>query len=125
MEESQINKSNFNNIFLDNINCPNVYYYVAVNKEKVIGFVSVHIQKLLHHAYLIAEIQELIVTKQFQKKGLGKLLFEKAKEVATNRQCLQLEVCCNQKRFNSHNFYKRQGMTNNHYKFCLSLIKND
>lgn len=125
LEESQINRSEFNSIFWDNIYCPNVYYYVAVDKEAIIGFISVHIQKLLHHTSSIAEIQELIVTKRFQGLGIGKLLFEKAKETAIYRKCLQLEVCCNQKRVASHTFYKCQGMTNNHFKFCLSLYNKE
>ena len=121
LEESQLNQSDFHTVFLDNIHCPDVYYYVAVEGERVIGFISLHIQKLLHHASNVAEIQELIVTHQFQGKGIGKQLFEKAKEIAVTRQCSQLEVCCNQNRVASHAFYQGQGMTNHHYKFCLSL----
>jgi len=56
-----------------------------------------------------------------RKQGIGKLLFQKAKEVGTENGCKQLEVCCNQKRLLSHKFYQSQGMTNNHYKFCLLL----
>jgi len=121
LQESQVSRSDFDQIFGANLESPDIYYFVATEKEAIVGFISVHIQKLLHHASGIAEIQEVIVTKDLQGKGIGKLLFEKAKEIAVLRECLQLEVCCNQKRLDAHAFYENRGMTNHHYKFCVTL----
>lgn len=121
LEDQQLCKVDFNNSFLSNILNKDVYYFVAIQKGCIIGFISLHVQCLLHHTSKIAEIQELIVSEQSQAKGVGHMLFEKAKEVAIENNCLQLEVCCNIKRITSHEFYKRQGMANNHYKFCLPL----
>lgn len=64
--------------------------------EDIVGFVSLHIQELLHHAERIGEIQELIVSEKERGIGIGKKLFEKTKEVCQQEGAVQLEVCCNQ-----------------------------
>ncbi|KNF09087.1 N-acetylglutamate synthase and like acetyltransferase [Gottschalkia purinilytica] len=121
LEGEQLPRDAFAEVFLNNLNNMHVNYYVIINNKKIIGFISIHIQMLLHHAAKIAEIQELIVSLDFRGKGIGKLLFDKAKEISQNNNCSQLEVCCNQKRISSHEFYLNQGMTNHHFKFCLNL----
>lgn len=121
LEEEELDKNAFSDIYNANLKKENVYYLVAVEKDKVLGFISVHIQGLLHHASNIAEIQELIVTSRSQKSGIGHMLYKKAEEVAKSNNCYQLEVCCNQKRKDSHAFYQRQGMDKSHYKFTAKI----
>lgn len=119
LEETDIDYKCFTKIFHKNLDHPQVFYFVYEKENLVLGFISIHVQKLLHHTSNIAEIQELIVDETIRNQGIGKLLFQKAKEVAINTECKQLEVCCNQRRLDSHKFYQSQGMTNTHYKFCL------
>ena len=119
LEENEFDKTIFSTIYHANLQNPQVEYYVYEENNRVLGFISIHIQKLLHHSGNIAEIQELIVDENVRGKGIGKQLFEKARFIAIENECMQLEVCCNQKRKESHKFYESQGMTNNHYKFCL------
>ena len=121
LEGTDIDAKGFSDIYNANLSNPLVYYYVYERDNMILGFVSIHVQKLLHHIANIAEIQELIVAETTRQHGIGKLLFQKAKEVGAENGCMQLEVCCNQKRLLSHKFYLSQGMTNNHYKFCLPL----
>ncbi|ROR28221.1 PhnO protein [Mobilisporobacter senegalensis] len=121
LEETSIDIKRFSDIFDANISNPSVFYYVYEKEYVILGFISIHVQKLLHHTANIAEIQELIVDETVRYQGIGKRLFQKAKEVGTDNDCKQLEVCCNQKRVFSHKFYQSQGMTNSHYKFCLTL----
>jgi ribosomal protein S18 acetylase RimI-like enzyme len=54
---------------------------------------------VIHHTANIAEIQELIVDETIRHQGIGKRLFQKAKEVGTDNGYMQLEVCCNQKEY--------------------------
>lgn len=121
LEATNLDKIKFSNIYKANLSNPEVQYYVYEKDSKILGFISIHFQKLLHHVADIAEIQELIVADNSRKCGIGNKLFQKAKEVSQQNNCLQLEACCNQKRQHSHEFYYSMGMTNNHYKFCLSL----
>jgi PhnO protein len=121
LEEVDIDIKCFSDVFDSNILNPFVFYFVYEIDHVILGFISIHVQKLLHHTGNIAEIQELILREAARKHGVGKCLFQKAKEVGIENDCSQLEVCCNQKRLSSHKFYQSQGMTNNHYKFCLPL----
>lgn len=121
LEGTQIDTIRFSDVFNANISNPFIFYYVYEKEDVILGFISIHVQKLLHHASNIAEIHELIVDETIRYQGIGKCLYQKAKEIAIDNDCQQLEVCCNQKRISSHKFYQSQGMTNNHYKFCLPL----
>lgn len=118
LEEEELDKKAFSEIYKSNIANPQVVYLVYEEEERLLGFISIHIQKLLHHVATIAEVQELIVNESLRGKGIGRRLFDEAKNVAKANGCLQLEVCCNQKRKASHLFYEAQGMKNSHYKFC-------
>ena len=119
LEGMEFDKRMYSDIYEANLLNPAVFYFVYEEENSVVGFISIHIQKLLHHSGNIAEVQELIVDESVRGKGIGKQLFEKARLIAIENKCSQLEVCCNQKRKESHQFYELQGMTNNHYKFCL------
>lgn len=118
LENTKVDFSKFEKIYYNNLSNTNIYYYVYEMNKKIVGFISLHIQELLHHSAKIGEIQELIVLESVRGKGIGTKLFEKVKEIGRDTDCLQIEVCCNQSRIYSHEFYLDQGMTNNHYKFC-------
>ena len=118
-----LNKDAFSQIYQSNISNSNVYYLLEVNETDIIGFASLHIQRLLHHCSNIGEIQEIVVSRKHQYSGLGTALFNRIKEIAANNDCSQLEVCCNQVRGESHKFYCKHGMQNSHYKFTYPLVE--
>ena len=121
LESKNLNKNDFSQIYRDNINNDNIYYLVAVDESGIIGFASLHIQKLLHHCGKVGEIQEIIISKNQQGTGVGTALFNRIKETAVLNNCVLLEVCCNKIREKSHWFYIKQGMKKSHYKFVLNL----
>jgi len=121
LENEQMDREKLFHIYEENTQNPNVYYLLAQINFEIVGFASVHVQQLLHHAEKTAEIQELIVAENKRGLGIGEVLFAKAKEFAEEKECMQLEVCCNQARTRSHDFYFKQGMKNNHFKFTLLL----
>lgn len=121
LEDTTLDHSIFEDMYRRNLSNPSIHYFVYEQNRQVVGFISVYIQELLHHAAKIGEIQEFIVHTDQRGQGIGTKLFEKAKEACIENGIVQLEVCCNQKRHASHAFYTLQGMTNHHYKFCLTL----
>ena len=121
LQDEPVNQDELFQVYEKNIMNPDIYYFLASDGLQTVGFASVHIQFLLHHAARIAELQEIIVCKSKQGMGIGQLLFIQAKETARDIGCLQLEVCCSQIRKESHKFYLKQGMKNSHFKFTLSL----
>ncbi len=121
LENAQMDFKYFSEVFEHHISSPDVSCFAAMQDTVIIGFASVHIQSLLHHSAKIAELQELIVEKNHQGHGVGSLLFGKIKQTSSDAGCGQIEVCCNQKRLESHKFYLKHGMVNSHFKFTLPL----
>ena len=120
LAEVQLNKDNFTAIFLDNLQAKNVHYIVAVVETKVVGFVSLHIQAILHQASKVAEIKELFVDPNQRGQGIGSKLIEQAKQIAAENNCPTFEVSCSLKREKAHQLYQKEGLQKTHYKFTSS-----
>ena len=121
LENTLVDKRSLLKVYTHNLTSKDIHYILAVEDSRVVGFASLHIQQLLHHAAKIGELQEIIVCKEKQGVGIGRILFEAIKEIAVNNQCIQLEICCNQARKASHEFYLKQGAKNSHNKFTLPI----
>ncbi len=111
LEQTSINREHFQEAFRYNLSIQGVYYFVYEDKGEILGFVSLHIQRLLHHAASVGEIQEIIVDKRERGSGIGKMLYDKVMEVSVQQGCQQLEVCCSQRNATGCSFYASQGMT--------------
>jgi PhnO protein len=108
-------------IYLENAGNPNNIYLIAWAHSLAVGYLSCHIQNLLHHGGLVGEIQEMYVNENGRGHGIGKLLIDKTKEIARARGVLQLEVTSGFKREDAHRFYEREGFVNTHKKFTHKL----
>lgn len=98
LESKQLDKETFHTVFTANLNNPNIYYTVAVIGSNVVGFISLHVQQLLHHNGAAAEIQELFVDPEMRGKGIGKALVNAARVIAQKNKAKVFEVSCNMKR---------------------------
>lgn len=77
--------------------------YVAVEKEKIIGFVSSHvIQSNKKHAY----IDELWIRHNYQGKGAGKKLMEFVEDMYVKRGISKIRLVTKIKA-NAYGFYKK------------------
>ncbi len=122
LENDILDLNSFREIFLANIADENIIYLMAEADGEAVGFGSLHIQKLLHHMGLAAEIQELVVCSKFQGHGIGGEIVTQLEKEAAQRGCLLIEVCCNRKREKSHLFYEKQGFLRSHFKFTRELL---
>ena len=112
----------FKNRFINNIYNKNIIYLVAIAKSKeIVGFISCHIQDLLHHNKKVAEIQELYVNQHFRNSGIGSSLIKALKNKLNNRNCESLEVTAQNKRKITHKFYMKNGLSKTHIKFTSVL----
>jgi len=108
--------------FEQNISNSDCIYLVAELNEQPIGFISCHAQVLLHHGgQKIGEIQEMYVSTENRKMGVGKKLIDELKKVAIQNGIAQLEVTSNKKRLKTHQFYQRESFINSHEKFTFRL----
>ena len=109
LEKMNIDTKCFSDIYDANLLNPFAFYYVYEKENIMLGFISIHVKKLLHHTANIAEVQELIVHEKARQYGIGKLLFQKAREIGAENRCKQLVVCCNQKDYSAINFISCKG----------------
>jgi len=121
LENCTFHKKTLSEVYSDNINNRNIHYYVALEDEKVIGFVSWHVSLLLHHSEKVVEIQELIVDKNLRSTGIGRILINKVEELVKKDEISLLEVSCNRKRVKALSFYEKLGFTKSHYKFTKKI----
>jgi GNAT superfamily N-acetyltransferase len=86
--------------------------YVAVLDEIVVGWIHVFYTIRLESGPF-CEIGGLVVSRNVQGKGVGKMLVEKARKWATERNINRLLVRCNVVRTGAHEFYLKSGFKEN------------
>ncbi len=121
LEDDTIDRGELSRIYEENLADRDIVYLVAEVDGVVSGFGSLHIQRLLHHAGPVGEIEELIVSMEARGQGIGGKLFEKLSRIATDRHCLVLEVSSNLERKKAHTFYQRRGLKQTHAKLTKAL----
>ncbi len=117
----ELDKKSFELTFEKNLANSSVNYWVIENEKWVIGFVSLHIQELLHHQKRVAEVQELCVDEKFTGMGFGKLLLDEAIQEAERENCEIIELSASNQRIKAHRFYEREGWERSHLKFTKKL----
>jgi len=120
LENQLFDKTTFASIYDENISNTNIIYLIAY-AEKPVGFLSCHIQPLLHHCGLVAEIQELYVIEEKRNQKIGSQLLQGLKKKLKDKNVVRLEVISNMKRLDTHRFYEREKFTRTSYKFVFPL----
>ncbi len=122
LEEISFDINVFQNIFYNNIIDKNKLYFLAENQiGDSLGFISCHIQYLLHHCGKVAEIQELFVKQEYRNKGIGAKLISHIEILLKELDCVSLEVTAQNKRIQTHLFYIKSEFTQSHLKFTKNL----
>ena len=117
LEEENLEKKYFKDVYLKNLHDENIIYLKCIDEKNIIGFISCHIQNLLHHNYKVAEIQELFVVPSFRNQGVGKYLIAYLSDILKNKEVKLLEVTAQKKRKKAHKFYKSNKFEQTHLKF--------
>ena len=110
----------FTSIFEENLQNTNYVYYVAEIKNQVVGFISFHAQKLLHHCGIVGEIQELYVSQNFRNQQIGKFLVNRVKDYAKTHKLKSIEVASNKIRTENVYIYEHLGFRLTHNKFTIN-----
>jgi (aminoalkyl)phosphonate N-acetyltransferase len=122
LEDCSFNPALFKAIYAENLNNNNIHYLVAVNKDNtVVGFISAHVQALLHHCGKVAEIQEMFVEEAYRNFKVGTALLAEMEKHLKSSSCYAMEVSSNIKRSEAHSFYLRSGFVETHKKFVKEL----
>ena len=83
---------------------------VILDDNKIVGYLSYIIK---NHLTKKLDVDQLVVLKSYQKRGLGKLLMEEAKRIGKENNCDRIELNCwlfndNAIKMYEHIGYKKQ-----------------
>lgn len=98
-----------------NYKCLGIY-----NNAKIIGVCGMWFQTR-HYAGKSVEIDHVIISKEYQRKGIGKLLMEYVYEYAKKSSCNWVELNTYVHNFPSHKFYYNEGFIAKGYHFVKEL----
>ena len=116
LENQPLDRFAFNLVFTRNLATATVYYRVAEQAGEVIGFVSCHVQYLLHHTGPVGEIQELYVRPDRRNLQVGRQLLTTLEAELAARGLASLEVTTNQQRADAIRFYESMAFKPTHTK---------
>jgi (aminoalkyl)phosphonate N-acetyltransferase len=116
LEDRIIDSEAFGHVFSENIGNRRIGYFIAEMEGVAVGMISCHLQPLLHHFGMVAEIQEMVVNEPFRSKGIGEVLMESAIAFAQQLGAVQIEVSSRAYRERAHAFYQREGFEKSHVK---------
>ena len=117
LEDTVYNYDRQKEIYKANLSNKDNVHLVALDKEDIVGYLSCHVQLLLHHNGRVAEIQEMFVHREKRGGGIGKLLVDQLKLILQKQNVVQLEAASNNQRVSTHTFYQREGFIASHKKF--------
>ncbi|MEO6349000.1 MAG: GNAT family N-acetyltransferase [Aquaticitalea sp.] len=87
---------------------PDQCMYVAVQEDIIVGWIH-GFYALRVESEGFVEIGGLVVSQEFQKKGIGKRLVKQVCNWSTTKQCENIRDRCNTVRLESHKFYEKLG----------------
>ncbi len=82
--------------------------FVAVHEKKIIGWIGVS-NAIQIESLPFCEIRGLVVDEEYRKKGVGKMLMEKAKHWCKEKGNNMVRLRCNVKRTDASLFYRHLG----------------
>jgi GNAT superfamily N-acetyltransferase len=84
--------------------------FVAEHENEIVGWIGAS-QAIMIEVMPHCEINGLVIDKDHQGKGIGKLLVDRVKQWAKEKNYTRVGLHCNVKRTATHLFYERLGFT--------------
>jgi len=116
-----LDKNAFENTFSKNLSDSNIHYIVAEKEDTIVGFISLHIQHILHHSHITGELQELVIAPDLRGSGIGSILLTEVEKIARSLNLEEIELTTRTNREKAQAFYKKQGYDHTHNKFVKKL----
>ncbi|HSA04926.1 MAG TPA: GNAT family N-acetyltransferase [Tenuifilaceae bacterium] len=121
LEDTKLDFEAFKSIYNANIRNAEILYLIAEYNETVVGFLSIHVQRILHHSKPTCELQELNVFSEYRSMGIGTALMQEAERIAKELGLEEIELTTKVFRKRAQEFYNRLGYKNTHLKFVKKL----
>lgn len=95
----------------------NTFLETAVLKSKIVGFVSYSLRDVVRYPHPILEIEELYVTSNMRKNGIGRKLMERVLGIAKKKKCHYVFLASSKDRTAAHHFYQSLGFDEYAYHY--------
>jgi GNAT superfamily N-acetyltransferase len=88
---------------------PRARVLVAENEAGIVGGVSFWIKPDLAHGDTVVEVPMLVVAEDHRRTGVGKLLMEEVRDVASDNDASQIELIATRANVTAREFYRSLG----------------
>ncbi|RPH29374.1 MAG: GNAT family N-acetyltransferase [Bacteroidales bacterium] len=122
LEGYSMDRIAFENVYSINLSNPNIYYLIAEKENRIVGFLSLHVQHILHHSKPTCELQELNISSELRGYGIGALLMNEAERIAKELNLEEIELTTKIHRERAQSFYNKLGYKFTHMKFVKNLL---
>jgi GNAT superfamily N-acetyltransferase len=94
---------------------------VATLDKRVVGMCGISARVTIHRPAPLGRITAMIVAKDAQRHGIGRMLVQAAEDWMRKRGCQLVEVTSNNRRAEAHAFYRHMGYERTSIRFAKSL----
>ena len=112
--ETNFSYDDFNNLLETQ---KNTEIYILEINNKIIGAGTLLFEKkFIHNISLYAHIEDIIIKKEYQGKGYGKILLLELINICKNKNCFKILLDCQE---NLIKFYENCGFQNKGYQMVI------
>jgi GNAT superfamily N-acetyltransferase len=94
---------------------------VATLDKQVVGLLGIHRMVAVHRPAPVGRVTVLVVAKEAQDHGIGRMLVEAAEQALKKAGCQIVEVTSNDRRSAAHAFYRHLGYERTSMRFMKTL----
>lgn len=94
---------------------------VATLGKEIVGLIGLHRMVTVHRPAPVGRIPVLVVAKEAQDHGIGRMLVEAAEQALIKAGCQIVEVTSNDRRTAAHAFYRHLGYERTSMRFMKTL----
>ena len=95
--------------------------FAALDGRRVVGLVAIHLCHMLHTENAWCRVTALVVTESHRRRGVGDALLSHAEQCAMAGGAWAVELTCNARRKDAHDFYTRRGYAERRKRFFKAL----
>ncbi|MBN8576659.1 MAG: GNAT family N-acetyltransferase [Cytophagales bacterium] len=101
---------------------PGYKIFVAAVNQKIAGVLVTHTYTYLHAAGLFGRIMTFCVDEAVRGTGVGTQLLTHAEKYLASEGCVKVELNCNNRRLETHQYYKNRGYDQTSLHFVKKLL---
>ena len=88
---------------------PRARVLIAENEAGIVGGVSFWIKPDLAHGDIVVEVPMLVVAEEHRRSGVGRLLMEEVRNIASDNDASQIELVATRANVTAREFYRSLG----------------